>query len=151
VRAVPAPKTTSRGSSWTEGQMLVSLQLQPSDQKLRQFGWVAAVALPGLALYLEWGRLPLIALGAASLLFSLLWPQGNRPLFVAMSLVAFPIGFVLSHVVLAILFFGILTPVGLLFRLLGRDPLARGFEPDRSSYWVDLPKVASKKEYFKQF
>ena len=131
--------------------MLVSLQLRPSDRQLRQFGWIAAAALPALAFLWDRGLLPLLALGVVSLLFALVWPAGNRPLFIAMSLVSYPIGFVVSHVALAIFFFGILTPVGLLFRLLGRDPLARRFEPDRPSYWVELPKITSKKDYFKQF
>ncbi len=131
--------------------MLVSLQLRPSVRQLRQFGWIAAVAFPALSFLLGRGQLPLLALGALSLVFSLLWPAGNRPLFVALSLVSYPMGFMVSHVALAVLFFGVLTPVGLLFRVLGRDPLARGFEPDRPSYWVDLPKVASKEDYFKQF
>ncbi len=96
-------------------------------------------------------ELPWLALGGASLAFSLLWPPGNRPLFVLMSLVTYPIGFVVSHLALAILFFGVLTPVGLLFRLLGRDPLARRFEPDQPSYWVSLPRVTSKRDYFRQF
>jgi len=131
--------------------MLVSLQLRPSVRQLRQFGWIAAVAFPALSFLLGRGQLPLLALGALSLVFSLLWPAGNRPLFVALSLVSYPMGFMVSHVALAVLFFGVLTPVGLLFRVLGRDPLARGFEPDRPSSWVDLPKVASKEDYFKQF
>jgi Saxitoxin biosynthesis operon protein SxtJ len=131
--------------------MLVSLQLRPSERQLRQFGWIAAAAFPVLSFLLGRGRLPLFTLGALSLLFSLIWPRGNRPLFVAMSLVSYPIGFVVSHFALAVLFFGVLTPVGLLFRLLGRDPLARRFEREKPSYWVDLPKIASKKEYFRQF
>jgi hypothetical protein len=118
---------------------------------LRQFGWIAAAALPALSFLLGRWQLPLVTLGVLSLVFSLVWPSGNRPLFVAMSLVSYPIGFVVSHLALAVLFFGILTPVGLLFRLLGRDPLARRFEPDQSSYWVELPKITSKEDYFKQF
>lgn len=131
--------------------MLVSIQLRPSPRQLRQFGWIAALAFPVLAYVLGRGEPLLVALGVVSLVFSLVWPEGNRPLFVFMSLVSYPLGFVVSHVALAILFFGILTPVGLVFRLLGRDPLTRRFEPDKRSYWVDLPKVASKKEYFRQF
>lgn len=134
--------------------MLVSIQLRPSRRQLRQFGWIAAVGFPALAL--GWGRaeIPLVVLGGLaviSLVFSLVWPEGNRPLFVLMSVASYPIGFVVSHIALAILFFGILTPVGLLFRVLGRDPLARRFEPDKTSYWVDLPRVVSKKDYFRQF
>jgi hypothetical protein len=131
--------------------MLVSLQLRPSRRQLRQFGWIAALGFPLLAYVLETGGSLFLGLGLLSLVFSLVWPPGNRPLFVLMSLAAYPIGFVVSHVALAILFFFVLTPVGLLFRLLGRDPLTRRFEPERPSYWVDLPKVVDKKEYFRQF
>ena len=91
------------------------------------------------------------ALGVLSALLSVLWPSGNRPLFVVLSLVAFPIGWALSHVVLALFFYGVLTPVGLLFRLLGRDPLDRAFDPERKSYWVDLAEVTDKRDYFRQF
>ncbi len=131
--------------------MLIAFHLRPSRRQLRQFGWIAAAAFPLLAFVFGRAELVLVALGVASLVFSLVWPPGNRPLFVLMSLISYPIGFVVSHVALAILFFGVLTPVGLLFRLLGRDPLARRFEPDKPSYWVDLPKVSSKKDYFRQF
>jgi hypothetical protein len=131
--------------------MLISLKLRPSKRQLQQFGWIAAAAFPALSFLLGRGHLPFFALGASSFAFSLLWPRGNRPLFVAMSLVSYPIGFVVSHAALAVLFFGILTPVGVLFRLLGRDPLARRFEPGKPSYWVELPKIASKKDYFRQF
>jgi hypothetical protein len=70
---------------------------------------------------------------------------------VGLSLLAFPIGFLLSHVVLVVLFFGVLTPVGLLLRLLGHDLLSRGFEKDRKSYWVDLPETTERRDYFRQF
>jgi hypothetical protein len=41
--------------------------------------------------------------------------------------------------------------VGLLFRLLGRDPLERAFRPEMKSYWVDLPEVKDEGDYFRQF
>ena len=72
-------------------------------------------------------------------------------LAVLLSLAAFPVGFVVSHLVLAILFFGVLTPAGLLMRLLGRDPLERKFDEGRKSYWVDLPEPKEPRDYFRQF
>ena len=36
---------------------------------------------------------------------------------------AFPIGWTVSQVMLALMFFGLFTPIGLVFRLIGRDPL----------------------------
>ncbi len=146
--------------------MLVPLNLKPDTKQLRQFGFIAlgAFAVIGAAAlwrgglfglsfgeatqsvaYVLWG------LGTISALFSLVWPQANRPLFVGLAVLTFPIGLVVSHVVLALLFFGIFTPVALVFRLIGRDPLERRFEPERDSYWIDLPELTETKDYFRQF
>lgn len=146
--------------------MLVRLDLRPERKQLRQFGWVALVAFGFLGTVVLWkGGLfgasfgastrtvayAMWSLGALSAALSLVRPEANRPLFVALGVLAFPIGWVVSHVVLAVVFFGVLTPVGLLFRLLGRDPLERRFRADRQSYWVDLPEVDDEKDYFRQF
>lgn len=146
--------------------MLVKLDLHPGRRQLRQFGFVALVAFGLLGVVILWreglfganfGRLgPTVAyalwgLGALSAVFSAVSPEANRPLFVALQVVAFPIAWVLSHVVLAIVFFGVLTPVAVFFRLTGRDPLAKRYDPEKKSYWVDLPEVSDKKDYFRQF
>ena len=146
--------------------MLVHLNLSPDAKQLRQFGYIALGAFAVIGGVILWrGGLfgfelgsavrpvafALWGLGALSALFSLVLPSANRPLFVALAVVTYPIGIVVSHVVLALLFFGILTPVGLFFRLIGRDPLERTFEPERESYWIDLPEVTDNKRYFRQF
>ncbi|MDX2150924.1 MAG: SxtJ family membrane protein, partial [Bryobacteraceae bacterium] len=41
-----------------------------------------------------------------------------------------------SPVILAILFYGCITPIGYLMRLTGKDPLRLRFESDRQSYWI---------------
>ena len=38
---------------------------------------------------------------------------------------AFPIGWTVSQVILLLMFYGLFTPIGLVFRLIGRDPLHR--------------------------
>jgi len=146
--------------------MLVQLDFRPDSRQLRQFGFIALAAFGLLGVLILWkgglfgfrfgsaGRpiaVGLWVLGAVCAVLSLVWPQGNRPLFVALSVLAFPIGFLVSHVVLAVLFFGILTPVGLLLRLLGYDPLDRAFRKERRSYWADLPEPTRRRDYFRQF
>jgi len=75
----------------------------------------------------------------------------NRYLYVGLTLLTFPIGFILSHVLLAIVFYLVITPVGLVMRLLGRDPLQRKFNREASTYWVDHAEPKSVEEYFRQY
>lgn len=146
--------------------MLVQLNLRPDAKQLRQFGFIALGAFAVLGAVVLWrgglfgldfGRAArpvahaLWGLGGLSALFSLVLPRANLPLFTALMVVTFPIGIVVSHVVLALLFFGVLTPVALVFRLIGRDPLMRRFEPERESYWIDLPEPRDTENYFRQF
>lgn len=145
---------------------MLDLDLRPGLKQLRDFGTIALVAFGLLGALLLWKRAiwglelgkatePIVytlwALGGASGLFSLIAPSFNRPLYLCLTILTFPIGFVLSFVVLAILFYGLITPVAILFRLLGRDPLQRRMEPDRKSYWEPHRPRLDKGSYFRQF
>ena len=56
-----------------------------------------------------------------------------------------------SQIILAVMFFGLFTPIGLLFRLLGRDSLHRARRPELNSYWAPKPAPVDLRRYFKQF
>lgn len=43
---------------------------------------------------------------------------------------------IISPVILAILFYGCITPIGYLMRLTGKDPLRLRSEAERQSYWI---------------
>ena len=145
---------------------MIEIDWRPDEPTLRRFGFVALAGFGFLAAmaWQEWlvfafglGRArPLVAgafavLGATSALFSLLAPKANRPIYLGLTLLAYPIGFVLSHVILALLFFGLITPVGLFFRLMGRDVLGRRFDPAASTYWSDPRPRRGHDSYFRQF
>jgi hypothetical protein len=73
-----------------------------------------------------------------------------RAVFVALVLVTYPIGLVVSMTVLAAMFFLVFTPIGLLMRLAGRDPLglrARG----RPSHWLEYDQDDRPARAFRQF
>jgi hypothetical protein len=145
---------------------LIELNWRPDDRTLRQFGFIA---LAGFALLgaLAWFERGLFAfgLGAAreplalafgglalvSLLFSLVFPRGNWPIYVGLSAVALPIGFVLSYVIMGTLFYGVIAPIGLVLRLFGEDPMKRGFARDAATYWVDARPPRPRESYFRQF
>jgi len=145
---------------------LVDLNLRPSVRTLRQFGWIALAGFGLLALCAwngwlifrhglgDWRTpvtLGLVALGALSALFSLVFPRANAPLYVGLSLVAFPIGFVLSYVIMATLFYVVIAPVGFVMRGFGLDPMDRRFLPHATTYWVDARPPRAKADYFKQY
>lgn len=46
------------------------------------------------------------------------------------------LGKIVSPVALGILFYGVLTPIGTLIRLTGKDPLRLKLEPGADSYWI---------------
>ena len=145
---------------------MLDLNLKPDRKTLRQFGWIALVGFGVLGGLIFWrGRLfgldfgsgarptayVLWSLGAISALFSLIVPKANQLLFVGLTVLTFPIGFVVSHIIMGLIFYGILSPVGILFRLMGRDVLNRRFEPESATYWTDAQPPAKPDRYFRQF
>jgi hypothetical protein len=129
----------------------------PSSRTLRQFAALLLVIFGGLACwYGVWrGRMdlallfgvPAITLGP----LGLVRPQALRPVFVTWMVVAFPIGWLISQLLFAALFFGIFLPIAILFRVLGRDALARRYEPDAATYWIPKPAAVNVRAYFRQF
>ena len=62
-----------------------------------------------------------------------------------------PIGFVISHILLALVFYVVLTPIGLAMRLFGYDPMTRKLDPQATTYWVPRAGQESAQQYFRQF
>jgi hypothetical protein len=111
---------------------------------LRKFGITMAVGLGVLgALFLWRGKgEPMIFFGLAALflLLGLALPTVLRPVQRAWMAFAIVLGWVMTRVILVILFFVGVTPVALIARVVGKRFLALGFEPDRASYWEPREK-----------
>jgi Saxitoxin biosynthesis operon protein SxtJ len=78
-------------------------------------------------------------------------PTVSRYVYVGWMIAVFPIGWVMSHVILAAAFYGVFTPFGLVMRLFGRDPMQRRFDPDATTYWVRRTAQSKPEQYFRQF
>jgi len=137
---------------------LVSINLTPSRRELRQFGlffFPAFAALLGWILLRATGSWSvagtLWGIGSAAILLGAVAPAAVRPIWVATMLVTYPIGLVLSHVAIGIVYYLVVTPVGLLLRLFKGDPLHRAWDPDATSYWIRRKPPADVDRYFKQF
>lgn len=105
----------------------------PTTKDLRTFLtiWAAIFALIALFPLLKDANTPrLWALIACGISLALLaFPRVIAPIYRLWIVLGEGIGFVISRTILAILFFGIFTPVALFFRLIGRDVLAQ--KPDK--------------------
>jgi hypothetical protein len=136
---------------------MISLDLSPSPKTLRQFSWIA---LPGFGLIgalffwkwdLPWVAYPIWGLAILTPLLDLLHPRAVLPIFIALTLLGFPIGLVVSNVVTALIFFGLFTPIGLFFRLIRRDSLKRRIDPEAASYWEPAPPERPASDYLRQY
>jgi hypothetical protein len=124
---------------------------------LRQFAGLWLACFSGLAIWEGSVRghanlavaLAILALTIGPLGLAL--PQLIRPVFVVWMVLAFPIGWTVSQLILALIFYGLFTPIGFLFRLIGRDPLHRARPPALESYWSPKATPGDPRRYLKQF
>lgn len=145
---------------------LVELNLNPDRKTLRQFGVIAFIGFGLLAVLAYYEMLifafglgdargtvvgVFVATGTFALFLSLVYPQANRFLYVGLTILAFPIGFVLSYVIMGTLYFLIIGPIAISFRLFGRDSMHRSYDPNAPSYWTDAKPPRDKESYFHQY
>jgi hypothetical protein len=128
----------------------------PSARALRQFAGIWLAFFAGLACWHGlWRQRPVPALVLAGLaavgLLGLVKPGAIRGVYVAAQVATFPLGWTVSHFLVAVLFYGVFTPLGFLFRLLKRDPLQRQRLPDRATYWTPKPAAAGVRGYYRPF
>jgi hypothetical protein len=107
----------------------------------RVFGLVfAAVFLAIGLLPAFWGKsvhLWSLPISASFLLAALLIPSVLGPLNSLWLKFGLLLHRIVSPVVLGIMFFGVITPMGLVMRALGKDPLRLRREPEATTYWID--------------
>ena len=136
----------------------VPLNLSPSTKELSQFGWISLVGFPAFGLLFSFvigeGLLPLwvgIAVGVAVCGLARIDPKLIKWVFVGLMLIAWPVGLVVSTVMMAMIYYLLMTPVGLAFRLLGKDPLAKRPDPSAVSYWHLRTKPPSPASYLRLY
>lgn len=64
---------------------------------------------------------------------------------------ALPVGWSISRVLLAAVWYGVVTPIGIGMRLLGRDPIDRRIDLEADSYWIERQGPQGVDRYFRQF
>jgi hypothetical protein len=137
---------------------LIEINLHPSRKELRNFAAIALIAsaiislllyvLKGLAV--QWVAI-IFAAGFIIFISSFVCLKITRIIYLSLILVTFPIGYVVSFILLAAFYFLLLTPLGLFFRLIGRDSLCRKFDLNAKSYWLSRQSPKNLDSYFHKF
>ncbi len=145
---------------------MVEINWKPDKHQLRGYGWIGLVAFGLLGAWVWWKHALFVqmqpqtaqtvakvlwAVAGAHGLLALVAPVALKPVYLGLMLVTMPIGFVVSHVVIFLTFFGIFLPVGLIMRLFGYDPMHRSFDRAARTYWIPREPVTDVKRYFRQF
>lgn len=134
---------------------MLDINWNPSLRELRQFAgiWLPAFGAVAGTLISRSGHVRLAAavwaIAALTTLIGVLRPRSMKGLFVGWMLAAYPIGWIVSHIVLGIVYFVLFTLVGLVMRALRYDPMER--TAGSGSYWRQRPHHSEATEYFRQF
>jgi hypothetical protein len=117
--------------------------LRVDESDLRSFGRVVGGVLIGIALLVAWWNgwtwtttvLVLGGSGGALLVLGLAWPGALRPVYHVWMAVALALGFVMTRVLLTVVYYLMVTPIGLLRRVVGTPAFEDRPDPDADSYW----------------
>ena len=133
------------------------IPFKPTTKALRQFAaaWLIFFLTFGAHQYFVRKHLAaglaVMGLAVAVGLLGLVKPLAVRWLFVSWMVVAFPIGWLISLLMLLLMYYGLLTPVAMFFRLRGRDLLRRKPEPHGTTFWMPKDTPQDVRSYFRQY
>ena len=136
---------------------LVTINRNPSRNELRWFGVLLGpfLVVAGHLLARRLGvraAVPVgwsLAAGLTATYYAV--PAVRRRIYLAWTYVTYPIGATVSWGVLSLVYFGVVTPLGIALRLAGRDPLQRAFDRRRASYWTDHRTGDDLGRYLRQY
>ena len=115
-------------------------KIDSSRPKVRNFGFLFGALCLALSAYYYFKGGPawpwLLALAAAFVLAGLFASPVLRPLYVAWMLFAFVLGWINTRILLGVFFYVVMTPVGVVLRLTGKDLLDRRLDRSAKSYWI---------------
>jgi len=86
--------------------------------------------------------------GIVVLFLGTIIPITIKPLFIGFSYLGFVLNWIMTRVILIILFYLIFTPIGIISRLFGKQFLNTKFDKSKKSYWIDRKESVN---YEKQF
>ena len=130
--------------------------IKQSPKDLRKFGLTVGSVLIIIGCLLLWKHKPsqfyFLSIGAILVLSGLLFPVILRPLNKAWMTLAVLLGWVMTRVILSLLFYIVITPISIIARIFGKHFLDIKIDKSRTSYWEKRKNVPlSPSDYERQF
>jgi Saxitoxin biosynthesis operon protein SxtJ len=129
---------------------MLEINWTPDSRELRKFGvaiWIGFALIGGAFRFSGHGTTALWMWGSAAAVgaLALAWPRAALPFYRVWMGIGFVMGSVVSRLAMVLIFFGVLAPIGLLFKLKGRDAL--GLKKQGESYWTEHPRIEDPSYY----
>jgi hypothetical protein len=129
---------------------------QPDARELRRFAIAMLVGFFVLGVLSAWrakgigtGSIVLCSIGV-TLAIGAFVPKLGRIAYLAVYLPTSIIGYVVSNVMLTLMFFLVITPLGIIMKLMGKDVLQQR-RPARTTQWTPVKEIKNKDSYYRQF
>lgn len=138
---------------------LIRIDRNPSRRQLQVFALLWLVFFGGLATA-AWIRqgpgvstwiLAGLSLGVPAV--GMVVPGLLRWVYLGMAYATYPIGMAVSLLLLLVIYYLVVTPIGLVMRCCGYDAMGRQFDSNAATYWVPRQSDAARdaSSYFRQF
>lgn len=149
----------ARNLNWIRIKIVITEEIKnikSGKKELWKFSLVIGIflgLLGGLSLWRSSGHYRwLLGVATAFLLVGFIRPMLLKPIYKVWMTLAILMGWVMTRIILSVLFYLIVTPIGLSMRLLGKDFLDLELSDEVDSYWI--PREETRKDrsdYERQF
>lgn len=114
---------------------------QPTAKDLRQFGLLvgcvfAVIGLWPLVFRGESPRLWAMVLGSLLIVLGAVVPRSLNQVHKAWMKIGHVLGLINTRIILGIVYYLLITPMGLIMSLMGKDPMHRGLQQDATTYRI---------------
>ncbi len=127
-------------------------KIKSTNKEIRKFSLLVGIVSAGIAAVLFWKDssiyLYFLVFAGILLTFGLAVPLLLKPVHKIWMSIAVVLGWIMTRIILSILFYLIMTPIGLIARNTKKDFLSLTFKPGHDSYWIPKDKNTEDKTTF---
>jgi len=136
---------------------LTEINWNPNQRELRIFAVALAffVCLIAVFVYKITASIS-VATGMAGLIvlllsLGLIYPQHIKPIYLGWMILFYPVRWIVSCLLIAVVYYLVIFPIGITLRFSGHDLFGRRFDPQAESYWKTKKIIRKETDYFRQF